>query len=230
MSDLSPKRIFPGVYRLKGEAGKALATLNLTPGKRFYGEQLVTVDGVEYRTWNPFRSKLAAGIVKGLDEMPLSPGDKVLYLGVASGTTCSHVSDIIGVEGHVWGVDFAPRPIRDLIEGLAKHRDNVSPILGDARRPRTYALNVPKVDGIYADVAQPDQGGIVVENARVFLKSGGWVVLAVKSRSIDVTKAPRRVYEAEIEKLRVGGFDIVESLELDPFEKDHALVVARRNP
>lgn len=229
MSDLSPKRIFPGVYRLKGEAGKALATLNLTPGKRFYGEQLVTVDGVEYRTWNPFRSKLAAGIVKGLDEMPLSPGDKVLYLGVASGTTCSHVSDIIGVEGHVWGVDFAPRPIRDLIEGLAKHRDNVSPILGDARRPRTYALNVPKVDGIYADVAQPDQGGIVVENARVFLKSGGWVVLAVKSRSIDVTKAPRRVYEAEIEKLRVGGFDIVESLELDPFEKDHALVVARRN-
>ena len=226
---MSPKRIFPGVYRLEGEAGKALATLNLTPGKRFYGEQLVTVEGAEYRTWNPFRSKLAAGIVKGLGEMPLSQGDKVLYLGVASGTTCSHVSDIIGVEGHVWGVDFAPRPIRDLIEGLAKHRDNVSPILGDARRPRTYALNVPKVNGIYADVAQPDQGGIVVENARVFLKSGGWVVLAVKSRSIDVTKAPRRVYEAEIEKLRVGGFEIVESLELDPFEKDHALVVARRN-
>jgi len=90
-------------------------------------------------------------------------------------------------------------------------------------------LNVPKVDGIYADVAQPDQGGIVVENARVFLKSGGWVVLAVKSRSIDVTKAPRMIYEAEIEKLRAGGFEIVESLELDPFEKDHALVVARRN-
>jgi fibrillarin-like pre-rRNA processing protein len=226
---LSPKRIFPGVYRLEGEVGKALATLNLTPGKRFYGEQLVTVEGVEYRTWNPFRSKLAAGIVKGLGEMPLSQGDKVLYLGVASGTTCSHVSDIIGIEGHVWGVDFAPRPIRDLIEGLAKHRDNVSPILGDARRPRTYALNVPKVDGIYADVAQPDQGGIVVENARVFLKSGGWVILAVKSRSIDVTKAPRMIYEAEIEKLSAGGFDIVESLELDPFEKDHALVVARRN-
>jgi len=226
---LSPTRIFPGVYRLEGEVGNALATLNMTPGKRFYGEQLVTVDGVEYRTWNPFRSKLAAGIVKGLGEMPLSQGDKVLYLGVASGTTCSHVSDIIGAEGHVWGVDFAPRPIRDLIEGLAKHRDNVSPSLGDARRPRTYALNVPKVDGIYADVAQPGQGGIVVENARVFLKSGGWVVLAVKSRSIDVTKAPRMIYEAEIEKLRAGGFDIVESLELDPFEKDHALVVARRN-
>ena len=159
--------------------------------------------------------------------MPLSRDNKVLYLGVASGTTCSHVSDIIGVGGHVWGVDFAHRPIRDLIEGLAKHRNNVSPILGDARLPKTYALNVPKVDGIYADVAQPDQGGIVVENARVFLKSGGWAIMAIKSRSIDVTKTPRRVYEAEIEKLREGGFDIVESLELDPFEKDHALVVAR---
>ena len=227
---MSPKRIFQGVYRLDGEAGKSLATLNLTPGRRFYGEQLVTVEGKEYRTWNPFRSKLAAGIVKGLGEMPLSRGDKVLYLGVASGTTCSHVSDIIGAGGHVWGVDFAPRPIRDLVEGLAKHRDNVSPILGDARRPKTYAINVPKVDGIYADVAQPDQGGIVVENARVFLKSGGWAVMAVKSRSIDVTKAPRMIYEAEMEKLEEGGFEVIESLELDPFEKDHALVVARLKP
>ena len=224
---MSPKRFFPGVYALEGDLGEAIATLNLTPGRRFYGEQLVTVDGVEYRTWNPYRSKLAAAIRKGLGAMPISRGDKVLYLGVASGTTCSHVSDIIGVGGHVWGVDFAPRPIRDLIEGLAKHRDNVSPILGDARRPRTYAVNVPKVDGIYSDVAQPDQAGIVVANARVFLKSGGWAVMAVKSRSIDVTKAPQRIYEAEIEKLRVGGFDVVESLELDPFEKDHALVVAR---
>ena len=224
---MSPKRFFPGVYALRVESGEAIATLNLTPGRRFYGEQLVTVDGVEYRTWSPYRSKLAAAIRKGLREMPLSRDNKVLYLGVASGTTCSHVSDIIGVGGHVWGVDFAHRPIRDLIEGLAKHRDNVSPILGDARRPRTYTMNVPKVDGIYADVAQPDQGGIVVENARVFLKSGGWAIMAIKSRSIDVTKTPRRVYEAEIEKLKKGGFDVVVSLELEPFEKDHALVVAR---
>jgi fibrillarin-like pre-rRNA processing protein len=215
---------------LETESGEALATLNLTPGRRFYTEQLVNVDGVEYRTWSPYRSKLAAGIAKGLGEMPLSRDDKVLYIGVASGTTCSHVSDIIGVRGHVWGVDFAPRPIRDLVEGLAKHRGNVSPILGDARRPRTYALNVPRVDGIYADVAQPDQAGIVAENARVFLKSGGWVVMAVKSRSIDVTKAPQKIYEAEIEKLKEGGFEIVETLELDPFEKDHALVVAVLKP
>jgi fibrillarin-like pre-rRNA processing protein len=212
---------------LETESGEALATLNLTPGRRFYGELLVNVDGVEYRIWSPFRSKLAAGIVMGLEEMPLSRGDKVLYLGVASGTTCSHVSDIIDIGGHVWGVDFAPRPIRDLVEGLAKQRDNVSPILGDARHPRTYALNVPRVDGIYADVAQPNQADIVVENARLFLKSGGWGVMAVKSRSIDVTKAPRRIYDAEIEKLEKGGFEIVETLELDPYEKDHALVVAR---
>ena len=227
--DLRPKSIFPGVYTVKVESGEAIATLNLTPGKRFYGEQLVTVDSAEYRTWNPFRSKLAAAIRKGLREMPLSRDNKVLYLGVASGTTCSHVSDIIGAGGHVWGVDFAHRPIRDLIEGLAKHRDNVSPILGDARQPKSYSLNVPKVDGIYADVAQPDQGGIVVRNASMFLKTGGWAIMAIKSRSVDVTRTPQWVYEAEIEKLKAGGFEIIESLELDPFEKDHALVVARRS-
>jgi len=230
MADLSLRRIFPGIYRLEGETGSALATLNLTPSRRFYGEQLITFKGNEYRKWTPFRSKLAAGIVKGLKEIPLSLGDNVLYLGVASGTTCSHISDIIGVDGHVWGVDFAPRPIRDLVEGLAKHRENVSPILGDARLPRTYALIVPRVDGIYADIAQPDQGRIVVENAQVFLKSGGWVVMATKSRSIDATKDPLRIYLAEIKKLTAGGFDIIESLELDPFEKDHALVIAMFKP
>ena len=227
MLDLIPKRVFPGIYLVQTESGEALATMNLSPGRRFYGEQLITVSGIEYRTWNPFRSKLAAAIQKGLQEMPISKDNKVLYLGVASGTTCSHISDIIGIGGHIWGVDFAPRPIRDLIQGLAKHRSNVSPILGDARRPRSYAIRVPRVDLIYADVAQPDQAGIVVQNSSIFLKSGGWIVLAVKSRSIDVTKAPVRIYEKEMGKLKEGGFEIVESLELEPFEKDHAFVVGR---
>jgi fibrillarin-like pre-rRNA processing protein len=165
--------------------------------------------------------------MKGLGGVPLDPGCKVLYLGVASGTTCSHVSDIVGKKGHVWGVDFAPRPMRDLIENVAKHRGNVSPILGDARRPGSYATLVPKVDAIYADVAQPDQAEIVVRNAELFLKPGGWVMFAVKSRSIDVSLPPEKVYAGEIEVLERNGFEVVEALKLDPFEKDHAMVVAR---
>ena len=50
----------------------------------------------EYRAWNPFRSKLAAAIVGGIEHIHMKPGSKVLYLGAASGTTVSHVSDLVG--------------------------------------------------------------------------------------------------------------------------------------
>lgn len=51
---------------------------------------------IEYRVWNPFRSKLGAAILGGVDQIHIKPGAKVLYLGAASGTTVSHVSDIVG--------------------------------------------------------------------------------------------------------------------------------------
>ena len=224
------REVFPGVFRIDLEGKKTLATRNLTPGVAFYGEQLFDVDGVEYRSWSPFRSKLAAAIIRGLGRLPLSNCDKILYLGVASGTTCSHISDIVGLKGHVWGVDFSPRPLRDLIDNLARHRSNVSPILGDARTPEAYSALVPRVDVIYADVAQPDQAAIVVKNARAYLGSGGWALMAVKSRSIDVTRSPRSLYAEQVEVLEAGGFEVSEVLELDPFEKDHAMVAAGFRP
>jgi fibrillarin-like rRNA methylase len=55
---------------------------------------------VEYRVWNPFRSKLAAAIVGGIENLWIAPGNKVLYLGAASGTSVSHVSDIVGPVRH----------------------------------------------------------------------------------------------------------------------------------
>lgn len=79
----------------------ALATRNLVPGESVYGEKRVSVkndDGTdtEYRVWNPFRSKLAASIMAGVEDTHIKPGSKVLYLGAASGTTVSHVSDLVG--------------------------------------------------------------------------------------------------------------------------------------
>jgi rRNA 2'-O-methyltransferase fibrillarin len=50
----------------------------MTPGESVYGEKRVSIAGmnaegeeekVEYRVWNPFRSKLAAGILGGLDDI-----------------------------------------------------------------------------------------------------------------------------------------------------------------
>ena len=111
---------------------------------------------IEYRVWNPFRSKLAAAVLAGVDNVHIKPGAKVLYLGAASGTSVSHVSDIVGPEGAVYAVEFSHRSGRDLVN-MAKKRPNVIPIIEDARHPAKYRMLVPMVDVVFADVAQPDQ-------------------------------------------------------------------------
>lgn len=223
-------QLFTGVYEVSRAGQKFLATRNLTPGVTFYGEPVFSFDDVEYRSWNPTRSKLAAAIAKGVKNMPVQPGSSVLYLGVASGTTCSHVSDIVGEAGHIWAVDFAPRALRDLLDKVTRVRGNISPILGDARNPGAYASQVPRVDVVFADVAQPDQAEIVVKNAEFFLRRGSWAMLSIKARSIDVTMDPGEVFKQQVEILEAGGFKVSELVLLDPFEKDHAMAVASFNP
>lgn len=220
------KEVFPSIYKLVKHDQEILVTRNLTPGITYYGEPVFEFDEVEYRSWNPTRSKLGALILKGVKNMPIKPDKMVLYLGVASGTTLSHVSDILGLGGHVWGVDFAPRTMRDLLDKVSRHRKNISPILGDARNPSSYSNLVSMVDVVFADVAQPDQGDIIVENSRYFLREDGWIVLTIKSRSVDVRKKPKNVYMEQIKIIEEAGYLIHEVIELDPFEKDHAIVLA----
>ena len=217
--------LFDSVYSLKKGKQSTLATRNLTPGITYYGEPVFSVDKVEYRSWNPTRSKLGAVILKGLKEMPIKPGSLVLYLGVASGTTVSHVSDIIGEKGHVWGLDFAPRAVRDLVDNVISHRKNISPILGDARQPASYSMFVQPVDVVFADVAQPDQAKIIVENAMRYLRKGGHIMLSIKARSIDVKENPKNIYETQTKIIEEAGFTVSEVIELHPFEKDHAMVL-----
>ena len=145
---------------------------------------------MEYRVWDAFRSKLAGAILKGLQTVPIVPEHRVLYLGAASGTTPSHISDIVGEKGHVYCVEFAQRSLRELVTNVCAHRLNMSPFLADARMPQKYSMFIPgKVDDIYCDIAQPEQAKVLADNADVLLKEGGWVLLAVKAQSIDVTKA-----------------------------------------
>jgi fibrillarin-like pre-rRNA processing protein len=227
---LQPSKIdelFPNVFRLQISDQSLLATKNLTPGITFYNEPTYHLEGVEYRSWNPTRSKLSAVIMRGLRFLPIKPGSTVLYLGASSGTTVSHVSDIVEEEGHVWGIDFAARSLRDLIDKVSRHRKNVSPILGDARKPNQYSMLVPRVDTIFADVAQPDQAEIVVKNSALFLREEGWIMLSIKSRSIDVTKKPEDIYSREVEVLELNGLKVHELIELDPYERDHAMAVAQ---
>ena len=203
-----------------------LLTPNLAKGYRVYNEELINRDGVEYRTWDPFRSKLAAAILKGLPDDTIKEGDRVLYLGTSTGTTPSHVSDIVGEKGLLIGVEFSPRVAREFVENVARQRKNVIPFVTDARDPSKY--NVSKVDLVYCDIAQPDQTEIAMENCRAMLKPGGRLLLVVKARSIDVLKDPEKVFQEERRKLEGAGFRVESMIELSPFEKDHALVLATR--
>lgn len=203
---------------------KHVATINLAKGSRVYGEKLIRQDGDEYRIWDPFRSKLAAALKKGMKNMPIKNGSKVLYLGASTGTTVSHVSDIVGSSGMVFAVEPATRVARELIENVASNRKNVVPIIEDARRPNNYFSVFGKVDVIYCDIAQPDQTDIAITNCRAYLKNGGVLLLVVKTRSIDVTMNPKAVVIQEAARLETNGFSIGQVMNLEPFDKDHGMI------
>jgi len=224
-----PHSQFPAIYQVTLENGaQRLATRNLTPGRNVYGEKLVKHRGVECRLWDPFRSKLAAAILKNLKNIPIKPSHKVLYLGAASGTTASHISDIVGEKGHVYCVEFASRSIRELVNNVCAFRLNMSPILEDARFPEKYEMFINgEVDDVYCDIAQPEQAKILADNADLFLKKSGWITLAVKAQSIDVTKEPSEIYKRETRVLESRSFFIEEIVYLEPYDKAHAMVVAR---
>jgi fibrillarin-like pre-rRNA processing protein len=215
--------------KVRVEGVDKLTTLNLTPGLRVYGERLVEIDGAEYRIWDPVRSKLAAALLKGLKYLPIREGEKVLYLGASTGTTVSHVSDLLGDGGVVFAVEVAPRVAREFLEQVASKRRNVIPIVENARRPERYRSVFSKVNVVYCDIAQPDQTEIALLNCRRYLSEGGSLLLIVKSRSIDALKDPDRVFKEEGEKLEAAGFEIKQLIRLDPFDKDHAFISAVLN-
>jgi len=160
----------------------------------------------------------------------MGPGSKVLYLGAASGTSVSHVSDLVGETGCVYAVEFSHRSGRDLIN-VAKKRTNIIPIIEDARHPHKYRMLVGMVDCVFADVAQPDQARIVALNAHLFLKNEGHCVISVKANCIDSTAPAEHVFAQEVVKLKAEQFKPLEQLTLEPYERDHAVVIARyRDP
>jgi fibrillarin-like pre-rRNA processing protein len=213
-------------FWIKSEGEQKISTENFVPGNQVYKEKLIIKKGIEYRLWDPFRSKLAASIMNGLENFPFKNKTKVLYLGASTGTTVSHVSDIVGSSGIVFAVEHASRVARDFLDRVATHRSNIMPILQDARKPKEYFSVFGKVDVVYVDIAQPDQTKIAIENCDMFLKKEGFFFLVIKTRSIDVTKAPKRIIEEEIKKLREK-FEILESIDLHPYDKDHAMVIAK---
>ena len=212
-------------FWIQVEGERKLATQNLVPGNQVYNEKLVQSKEIEYRIWNPFRSKLAAAIMNDLKNFPFNQKSDVLYLGVSTGTTISHISDIVNQGGTIFGIEHTSRVARDFLDRVASHRKNIVPIIQDARRPEEFFSVYKKVDIVYVDIAQPDQTNIAIENCRLYLKSGGHLFLVIKTRSIDVVKDPKMVIKDEIKKLETL-FEIKQTIDLHPYDKDHAMVIA----
>lgn len=210
--------IINGVF----QKGNKLFTINPPSCKniKVYGENLRTFKGIQYRSWNPYRSKLASALTKKDLSLPLQPSTSILYLGAASGTTVSHLSDICS-EGYIYAVEPSPVVAKKLLT-LVKQRKNIIPIIEDANHPDRYVHMISEIDFIYQDISQRNQAEIFAKNAKLFLKENGEGVIMVKARSIDVALKPSKAFSMVKNQLKDEGMHINELIELSPFEKDHA--------
>lgn len=214
----------PGVITVKNR----MFTKNLdsSKGEIVYNEQLKTIDGLEYRSWNPYRSKLAAALQKNVEHISFDTKDHILYLGAASGTTVSHLSDIT-CKGMIYAVESAALPMQKLLK-ITEFRPNIVPILHSARHPERYQMIVPHVDCVYQDISQRDQAKIFLSNCQRFLKPDGFGILMVKARSIDVSASPKQVFSTVNQELQEANLQVLDQKPLSPFERDHAVFVIKR--
>ncbi len=223
--EIKPAKKQQGVFRVQGIPGVLLATVNATPSLSVYGERLIPYKGKEYREFSHKRSKIASSILVGLKIPYLKPNAKVLYLGASTGTTVSHVSDLL-TKGVVYAVEFAPRPMRDLLE-LASLRKNIVPIHDDARYPENYSDIVDGVDFVFCDVAQPNQSELFIKNIQTFLKKGGGAMIAIKSRSISQSKTPEQVFDEQQKYLNKNGLEIERSVSISKYHKEHQVFLGK---
>ncbi|MFP4403593.1 MAG: fibrillarin-like rRNA/tRNA 2'-O-methyltransferase [Candidatus Woesearchaeota archaeon] len=215
------------IYEEKTNKKRKIYTKSLLPGKKVYDEIIKKKGNTEFREWNPKKSKLAAAIMKGVKNIFIRKDDIILYLGASTGTTVSHVSDIVGSNGMIFALDFAPRVVRELVF-LCNDRNNIAPLLEDAFHPENYKDKIiQNVDVIFQDIAQKNQVEIFIKNVEMFLKNGGYAIIAIKSRSIDVSKKPKEVFKNIREKLEKK-ITIIDSRILDPFEKDHMIFFCKK--
>lgn len=197
--------------------GAKIFTPNAVPGEKVYGEELIEFEGKELREWNPHRSKAGAAVKKGIN-LEIEEDSLVLYLGAASGTTVSHFSDIL-TDGFVIGIEYSDTVARKLVE-LAEKRENIAPILGDARKPEEYEEYLDEADIVFQDISQSDQAEIFLKNCQKFLKEDGVGLLSVKAQSISSSRPADEVFDEVKDKLEEE-MEVVEEADLDPYETDH---------
>ncbi|MEW6063568.1 MAG: fibrillarin-like rRNA/tRNA 2'-O-methyltransferase [Nanoarchaeota archaeon] len=215
------KTKYKGIYFAWKGKRKILLTKSLD-NKSYFGERLI--DG--YREFIPNRSKLAASIVKGIAVIPIKERDIVLYLGAAQGQTASYISDIVGRDGFVFCVEISPRACRELLY-LVEQRKNMTAMLADAAHPESYKNNIARADVLYQDIAQKNQVEIFLKNIELFLKPKGYAIVAIKTRSIDVTKSPKAIFN-DVKTTLEKKLKIIDVKDLSPLQKDHYFLVCQK--
>ncbi len=203
--------------------GRKLFTKNMIKGESVYGERLKIIANEEYREWNPKKSKIGAALLKNIP-INFNQDSKILYLGASTGTTISHLSDII-TKGKIFGVEISPRMLTSLVF-LAEKRKNIFPILANANHPEEYTDIATISDFVFEDVSQKNQIEILVKNCKVFLKEEGIAMLSLKTRSIDIKKSPKEIHKETLEELKKH-FESVTAINLEPYEKDHYFYVCK---
>lgn len=214
------EKILEGIY----SEGKSIYTKALV-NEKVYGERILEIKSEAYREWNPYKSKYCAGIKNGLNKNVFFKGATVLYLGSAEGTTVSHVSDIVEEEGIIFCVDISEIAMQKLTK-LATKMENLFPILADAQNVGQYSSDVGKVDVLFQDISQRNQAEIFVKNSDA-LKKGCYGVLSLKTRSISSSESKKKILDAETKKLEEK-FEIGQIVSLEPYEKEHYMILAKK--
>jgi len=225
---MGPVKLGWGVRR----EGRSLWTRNAVRGVSVRGERRKKDGRIEWRQWVPYKSKVAAALLRThyTTEILPEPGSTCLYLGASYGGTVSFVHDLAcgsgnHLEGQIIAVEIAPRAMRELA-ALASQRPGLVPVLGDARLPHTVSPYIRgKADWIHQDLSMADQAETFVKMAGAFLKPGGTGLLSLKAaseRSSDgdddtrFAKAERILGESELE--------VVERIELAHHHQEQHVV------
>ncbi len=220
---MQPITRYPGLFK-DGHGKRTKYFVQTAKRQSFFDERIVSHQQGLFREVDPERSKLFAAIAKGVSQLGLKEDSSILYLGASHGYTVSFLSDMV-TKGQIFALDFAPRVMRDMVF-IAEQKENIAPVYANASHPETYA-NIPLVDVVFMDVAQRNQVEIFKKNCDAFLKSGGFGLLALKARSMDMTKKPKDLFK-QVRKELERNFIVVDYRELDPFEKDHAFYVVKK--
>ncbi|KAL1806043.1 rRNA 2'-O-methyltransferase fibrillarin 1-like isoform X1 [Daucus carota subsp. sativus] len=218
---------FEGVFKTKGK-DNMLCTKNLVPGEALYGEELMRVQNegditeVEYRVWNPFRSKLSAAIMYGVTNIWIKPGSRVLYLGNVCGLTVSNLSDLVGSDGMVYVVGYI-----DDVVGMAGTRPNVVTIIEKFWNHGNYRMLVSTVDVIFAEYDRHLDEYVaetlfMVNNVRFYLRAGGHYMISTRANNLNSTGQVKDVFTIHFQRKE---FKQIETIMLNLMEGACSLVV-----